>query len=521
MLSTTSPRRQLLDYLCARPMTNSRLTQLVVAFAITGVPSVADAQRSTTTQSLTAEQVRNVDALVTRHMSARRIPGAAIGIVRGGHLAFTKSYGTANLEIDTPMSDASVFQIASVTKPFTASAIMTLAASGKLRLDDSVGKFISQAPPSWSGLTVRHLLTHTAGIAPGAIVRVGADGRITMREGIPLLDIPAALALRSIAESPVLFQPGARAMYCDACYVLLGGVIERASGQRYQEFMQSQVFQPLQMSTAGILDRWRIVRGAVPVYTLRNGEIAPWGRDSRYELNSFAGIIATIADVAKWDIALRAGRVVPREALEEMWTPAKLASGEPVILFGDYYGLGWTLGEVRGHRTAEHAGASGTFLLHFIDRDLTVITLTNLDGPSGSQPAVLARGIAGIVDSVFLPVSQVAPRADPVPATTRAIREMLGDMAAERASTMMTAGQRTFYESLPSPARAEDAALLRTLSELTFVARDTLTARSWLRFGDAVTHIAHYSGLLSGRRFVFSFWLTGNGKVAYFRFSPA
>ena len=502
-------------------MTNSRLAQLVIALAITGAPSVAETQQATTTQSLTAEQVLAVDALVSRHMSARRIPGVAIGIVRGGQLVFTKSYGIANLETDTPMSESSVFQIASVTKPFTASAIMMLAASGKLRLDDSVGKFVAQAPPAWSGLTVRHLLTHTAGIAPGAIVRVGADGRITMREGIPLLDIPAPLALRSIAESPVLFQPGARVMYCDACYVVLGGVIERASGQTYHEFMQSQLFGPLQMSTASILDRWRIVRGSVPVYTLRNGEIAPWGRDSRYELNSFAGITATVADIAKWDIALRAGRVVPREALEEMWTPAKLASGQPAILFGDYYGLGWTLGEVRGHRTTEHAGASGTFLLHFIDRDLTVIALTNLDGPSGSQPAVLARGIAGLVDPTFLPLAQVTPRADPHPSRTRGIREMLGEMAAERASPMMTAGHRAFFQSSSGPARAEDAALLRTLSEFMFIASDTVSARSWPRFGDVATEIAHYSGMLSDRRFVFSFWLTREGKVAYLRFSPA
>ena len=505
-------------------MPNPRLSRqrlaLVIA-VITGVPSVAETQRSTSTASLTPKQVREVDALVSRHMVARRIPGAAIGIVRGGQLVFAKGYGMANLETDTPVSEASVFQIASVTKPFTAAAVMTLAKSGKLRLDDSVGKFIAQAPSTWSGLTVRHLLTHTAGIAPGAVVRVGADGRVTMREGIPLLDIPATLALRSIAESPVLFPPGARVMYCDACYVLLGGVIERASGQRYQEFMQSHVFGPLQMSTAGILERWRIVRGAVPVYTLRNGEVANWRRDFQYELNSFAGITATVADIAKWVIALRAGQVVSREALEEMWTPAKLASGQPAILFGDYYGLGWTLGEVRGHRTAEHAGASGTFLLHFIDRDLTVITLTNLDGPSGSQPAILARSIAGVVDSLFLPPGQVAPRADPFPATTHAVRAMLGEIAAERASPLMTAGHRAFFESLPNAARAEDAGLLRTLSDFTFIARDAMPARSWPRFGDAIAHVAHYSGLLSGRRFVFSFWLTADGKVANLRFSPS
>jgi len=500
-------------------MPNVRLTPLIIALAFVGGPSIVESQRSTAGSALTTQQVRAIDSLVRRHMTARRIPGAAVGVVQGGRLVFAKGYGVASVENDTPVTDSSVFQIASVTKPFTATAVMMLASSGKLRLDDPVGKFVEQAPEAWSGVTVRHLLTHSAGIAPAAIVRVDTAGRVTLREGIPLLDIPAALALKMFAQTPVLFQPGARVLYCDACYVVLGRVIERASGQRYEEFMQSQVFQPLQMSSAGILDRWRIVRGLVPVYTLRNGEIAPWRRDSQYELNSFAGVTATLGDIAKWDVALRAGRLVSREALEEMWTPAGLGNGQPAILFGDYYGLGWGLGEVRGHRTAEHAGASGTFLLHFIDTDLTIIALTNLDGPSGSQPAVLARSVAGLVDPIFLPVAQLSPRTDPSPATTRDIRAMLGEMAAARASAMLTEGYRAFFESMPEPARREDSALLQSLSDFTFVARDTMPARSWPRFGQTVTQIAHYSGLLSGRRFLFSFWLTGEGKVAYLRFS--
>ena len=502
-------------------MTYVRVIHGVVALTLTTAPAAAASQRSTELAALTPRQMSEIDSLVNRHMRSRRIPGAAIGVARDGRLAFARSYGVANLETETPVSANSVFQITSVTKPFTATAVMMLVASGKLRLDDPVSAFIEQAPPAWSGVTIRHLLSHTAGITPGAIVRAGADGRVTMMQGIPLLDIPATLALETMAQTPVLFQPGARVMYCDACYVVLGRVIERASGQSYTEYMQTRVFQPLAMSSAGILDRWRIVRGMVPVYTLRNGEVAPWRRDSQYELNSFAGITATVADIAKWDIALRAGQLVSRAALDTMWTPSKLANGQPAVLFGDYYGLGWGLGEVRGHRTAEHAGASGAFLLHFIDRDLTIIVLTNLDGPSGSQPAVLARAVAGLVDSSFLALTQVPPRPDPSPALTRDIRAMLGEMAALRTPVLMTEGQRAFHESMPEAVRREDAALLQSLSDFTFIVRDAVPTRSWPRFGQSVTHIVHYSGQLSGRRFLFSFWLTADQKVASLRFSPA
>jgi CubicO group peptidase (beta-lactamase class C family) len=452
-------------------------------------------------------------------MQARRIPGLAIAVVEDGKVALKKAYGVANLETDTPVKTNSVFHLASVTKQFTSAAIMTLVEEGKVRLDDPIGAYINQAPESWAKITVRHLLTHTSGIMPGAIIRVDAQGRLTTREGVPLLDITAKRALEVISQAPLLFPAGERIMYCDAGYFLLGLIIEKAGGRPYDEFMRKRLFEPLGMSDSDILDKWKIVKGSVHVYTIRNGQWVPWRRDWHYEVNAFAGVCSTVEDLAKWDMALRTGKLLKQSSLDLMWAPATLNSGQEALMFGDAYGFGWTLGEVRGHRTVEHAGASGTYILRFLDEELTIIALTNLDVPSGSQPGLLAHGIAGLLKPQYQLPSMLVPQPDPSPQTTLEINALLSEMARGRDSPSLTAAHRAYYNSLPAPLRQEDARLLKTLQSLTYLASDDVTGRGLKRLGEPVARIAYYKSELEGKTFYFTFWLTKDGKVAYLRFN--
>src|SRR4030095_562615 len=307
-------------------------------------------------------QTEKIDSYVRQKMQARRIPGVALAVVENGKITFQRAYGVANLETETPVNTNSIFEIASVTKQFTAAAIMMLVEEGKVRLDDPIAAYINSAPEAGAKITVRHLLTHTSGIVSAPIVRVDAQGKLTMREGTPLLDITAKRALEVISQSPMVFPAGDRIMYCDAVYFLLGLIIEKASRQTYQDFMQKRFFEPLEMNDSSILDKWKIVKDRVPVYTIRNGQWAPWRRDWQYEVNAFAGICSTLEDLAKWDAALRDGKLLKKSSLDLMWTPAKLNSGQEAMMFGEAYGFGWTLGDVRGHRTVEHGGASGTYI---------------------------------------------------------------------------------------------------------------------------------------------------------------
>ena len=175
----------------------------------------------------------SIDAYVAREMQTRRIPGAAVAVVEHGAVTFKKGYGVANLETDTPVRTNSVFQLASLTKQFTGAAIMMLVEEGKVKLDAPISAYIENTPASWSAVTVRHLLTHTGGITPGAIVRV---------DGTPLIDITAARALDFVSKAPMVFRPGEGAFYSDTGFFLLGLIIQKASGQPYRDFMQKRVF---------------------------------------------------------------------------------------------------------------------------------------------------------------------------------------------------------------------------------------------------------------------------------------
>jgi CubicO group peptidase (beta-lactamase class C family) len=283
--------------------------------------------------------------------------------------------------------------------------------------------------------------------------------------------------------------------------------------------MQKRFFEPLLMTDSAILDRWKIIKNSVPVYTIRDGQLAPWRRDFQYEVNSFAGVCSTVEDLAKWDEALREGKVLKQTSLDLMWTPATLNSGQDALVFGDAYGFGWTLGEVRGHRTVEHAGASGTYILRFMGDGLTIIVLTNLDVPSGSQPATLARGIAGLLKPKYQPPAALAAQADPAPQITREIKGLLSEMAEGRDSPIMTPAYRAYYNSFPPALKQDDARALKTLTSLTYHASDDVEGRGLKRLGEPVARIGYYKGELEGKTFYFTFWLTKEGKVAHLRFS--
>ncbi len=450
-----------------------------------------------------------VDTLVVRAMRARRIPGLALAVVEDGRIAYAKGYGTGNLETDSPVTPTSVFEIASITKPFTAAAVMMLVEEGKVHLDDRIGVYLDDLPDAWRGITVRQLLTHTAGLPTDAIVSW---------EGSALLDISTKAAFDFIARSAPSFAPGERAAYSDAGYLLLGMIIEKSSGGSYRDFMQRRFFDPLGMTRSGIIDRWRILKDRVPVYTLRDGQLANWRRDWQYELPSFFGIYSTVEDLAKFDAALRGGRLLDRASLEAMWAPARLANGQDALVSGQMYGLGWELGNLRGHRTVGHSGASGTNVLRFLDEPVTVIVLTNLDLAAGPNAAVIARRVAELLRPEYRSIASLMPAADPDPATTRGLRDLLGAMAQGQASPLMTAGHTAFYHGLPADRRAQLARQLSTIDSLRYLGSDVV-AHPWSS-AEPTTRILHYRADTPRGPFDVSFDLTATGQVSTLRLAP-
>ncbi|HEV2667486.1 MAG TPA: serine hydrolase domain-containing protein, partial [Blastocatellia bacterium] len=304
------------------------------------------------------------DEYIQVEMKKRCIPGLALVVIKNDEIVKIKGYGIANLEHDAPVTPDTVFELASVTKQFTATAIMLLVEKGKVKLDDLIVQYLPGSPSNWNGITVRHLLTHTGGMA------ALANGFASLPDKT---SYTTAESFKSATEDPISFKPGERHQYSDVGYFLLGMIIEKASGQRYKDFLAEQFFKPFGMTSTSVLDQWAILKHRAAGYTLRKGQLVNIRRIWQDELPSNYGVFSTVRDLAKWEIALASGKVVNELSLTAMWTPVKLNNGTSYP-----YGFGWELENAHGHRVITHSGMTGTEYTRFPDDKLTVIVLTNL-----------------------------------------------------------------------------------------------------------------------------------------------
>jgi len=445
----------------------------------------------------------DISAYVEKEMYARSIPGAAVAVLKDGALIFKKAYGTANLETDTPVHDDSIFELASVTKPFTATAIMLLVQEGKINLDAPVTTYI-EGPESWNTRTIRNLLTHTAGFPLSGIVNCG---------GSPLLTVTAKQALDYLKGLQMLFPAGALEEYSDAGYLLLGLVIERVSGETYGNFLRDKIFKPLHMDHTATEDRLAIVKNRVSVYSMQEKVLVNWGRDWRYDVPSFFGVLSTVDDLARWDDALAKGTLLDKTTLEQMWTPAKLTDGRVT-----HYGLGWEIGSWRGHRVVAHQGASGTLLMRYPDEGLTVIVLTNLGNPSDNDVWALARGISGIVNPELLPPHLMSPHADPRPETTTALRNLVLAVGRGEPSTLILPGALDSINGLPPKAKEWALARLRVIGPLTYLGADEPARGRAAGQEFKAVHTLYYRGPVDSGTAYLIFALSADERLVSFNF---
>lgn len=375
----------------------------------------ATARGQSAPDSVDPARVQTVDACVAAAMAKHHIPGVSVAVMKDGKRVLAKGYGLADVELNVPATEETVYQLASVTKTFTASAVMMLAKDGKLGLDDKVADRVKNLPDAWKDVTVRHLLNHTSGIKSYTSV----DGfEKQMRKDFAPREI-----LEMVAKEPLVFPPGDRWEYSNTGYFLLGLVIEEAAGKPYGEVLTERIFRPLGMSRTRVNDLRAIIPGRAKGYgrdgdSLTNGEYV-----SPTQPFSAGALVSTVADLAKWDAALTAGSPLDHATLDQMWTPAKLNGGGEAE-----YGLGWQVTKIEGHRSVAHGGGIPGFstqITRFPDDKLSVIVLTNLEGGRAES---LARGIA----AVFIPDLAEKPAvaiADDDPETTGRLRSLFDGAA--------------------------------------------------------------------------------------------
>jgi len=278
-------------------------------------------------------------------------PGAAVLVKKRGRVVLRKGYGLANIELKVPVEPDMVFRLGSVTKQFTAVAILMLAEEGKLSLQDEITRFLPDYPTQGKKITVENLLTHTSGI----------KNYTDLPEWLPLQrkDMTLGELIDLFKNQPLDFAPGEWWKYSNSGYVLLGAIIEEASGKTYADFVQDRIFGPLGMKSACYDSPSRIIPRRVSGYAKGNAgyENAPYLSMSQpYAAGSLA---SSVDDLAVWSEALLAGKLVKKETLEKAFVSFKLKDGQATK-----YGFGWCISDYEGHRLIEHSGGIHGFLSH-------------------------------------------------------------------------------------------------------------------------------------------------------------
>ena len=256
----------------------------------------------------------DVDAYVKLRMDKEHIPGLSLAVVKDGKVVKLKGYGTSNLELNAPAIPDTVYEIGSISKQFTAAAVLILVQENKIGLDDLIGKYIHESPETWRAIKVRHLLTHTSGL---------------QRDGLPengnglFVDYTEDELIQSAVALPLLSAPGTKYSYGNLDYDLLAILIERVSGESYGEFLQEHIFRPLSMTSTRLKDRSTIVPNRAQAYLWDNNMLQrcdPQVSPTRY-IGS-GSLLSTVTDLAKWDASLYTGRVLDAASRKAMWTPS-------------------------------------------------------------------------------------------------------------------------------------------------------------------------------------------------------
>ncbi len=330
--------------------------------ALAWIAAVAGAQDSSGVSG-------DVAAYVRGEMQRQRIPGLALLVSRGGKILRAEGFGLANVELQVPVKPETVFQSGSVGKQFTATAVMMLVEEGKVGLEDPLTKYFADAPASWKDVTVRELLSHTAGFGD-------YPEKFDFRR-----DWTEEEELKLVESIPLAYAPGTKWEYSNLGYMTLGVLIHRVTGEFYGDFLRQRIFEPLGMQTTRIISEADIVPNRAAGYRLVKGELKNQEWVSPVVNTTADGsLYFSILDLAKWDAALYTEKLLKRASLEQMWTPAKLKNGQPNK---DGYGFGWFIEERHGHRAISHDGAWQGFetnITRFVEDQLTVVVLTNLAG---------------------------------------------------------------------------------------------------------------------------------------------
>lgn len=320
-------------------------------------------------------------------------PGAVVLVVKDGKPLLRKAYGLANVELRVPNRPEHLFRIGSVTKQFTAAAILLLAERGKLALADDITKYLPGYPTHGHKITIEHLLTHTSGIP--------SYTSLLEFRGKAVLDLTHDEMMALWKDKPLDFPPGTKWQYSNSGYYLLGVIIEKVSGMPYADFLDKNIFRPLGLAHTRYDKPEDIIPDRAAGYDGTEKKLTNASYLSMALPFAAGALVSTVDDLARWSAALWDGKLISKASLQRMTTPYKLNNGETT---GYGYGLG--ISALEGHRVVSHSGGINGFqsdVLVLPEDRVVAVVLSNRTGGE-SPPAVVTWGLAGIAWDKQIPI---------------------------------------------------------------------------------------------------------------------
>jgi CubicO group peptidase (beta-lactamase class C family) len=317
-----------------------------------------------------------MEQVVQSYVSNKTFMGSVL-VVRDKTVLLDKGYGSADLEWDIPNSPTTKFRLGSITKQFTAASILLLEERGQLNINDPVKKYMADAPAAWDKVTIYNLLTHTSGIP-------SFTGFPDYESTEAFATTPEKLVAR-FRDKPLEFQPGEKFAYDNSGYVLLGYLIEKISGETYAQFVQENIFTPLQMKDSGYDSNSAIIMHRASGYSNGKEGIENAGYIHMSIPFAAGSLYSTVEDLARWEQGLFGGKLLSPASLQKMTTP-----------FKENYAFGVAVSTTNGHKLIEHGGGIegfNTHLAYYPDDKLIVVVLGNL---SGDAPGGIAHKLAAV-----------------------------------------------------------------------------------------------------------------------------
>jgi len=364
-------------------------------FAPLGAPAV-HAQEAPAAALAPALEAR-LDAIVGASYKPTE-PGATVIVVKDGKTLLRKGYGLADSTRMQPLDPGMVLRLGSITKQFTAVAILMLAEEGKLALDDDITRFFPDYPTQGKKITVEHLLTHTSGIVS---YTSRPDYPLTMTRALT----PAQM-IDSFKHAPLDFAPGSAYRYNNSGYFLLGAIIEKVAGMPYAKFVETRIFLPLGMKDTAYEGFERSAAARAAGHTPGPTGFGPSTPLSMSQPYAAGALVSSVDDLARWDAAITAGKLLKPASWQRAFTPYTLADGASTG-----YGYGWQVGQLQGVPMAAHGGAINgfnTYALRLPEQKVFVAVLSNADGGLISPAVVASRAAAAAIGKPFRTFKEVA-----------------------------------------------------------------------------------------------------------------